>query len=181
MATEYVYLFKAGEYYKIGRTKDVKQRLSSLSLPFRIEVIHTIQTTQSLAHEKVLHNRFAQKRINREWFILSQEDVDWICAISSEDHIPLPLADQVPVEDQEPIAARTHTKRELLEEIESIPPGECDIDEARRITGLSRDALMKLKARGKIRSRVVIMKTVQKQRQVKFMKHEIEALAGRDM
>lgn len=58
---------------------------------------------------------------------------------------------------------------------------EITIDEAMRLTGKSRAALMKLKERGKLTARVVLIEQRQHNRKVLFHRSEIEALAGREM
>ncbi len=55
---------------------------------------------------------------------------------------------------------------------------EIDIDEAMRLTGRTRDTLMRWKANGKVTARVVSAPVVQRQRRILFRRSEIEALAG---
>ena len=57
---------------------------------------------------------------------------------------------------------------------------EITIDEAMQLSGKSRVALMKLKARGKLKGRVVLVERTQRNRKVMFRRDEIEALAGRE-
>lgn len=78
----YVYLLKMvnGDYYKIGRTKNYQNRLETfgVKLPFSVEYEYIIQTKDMYALESELHQRFAAKRVNGEWFALSQVDIDYI-------------------------------------------------------------------------------------------------------
>lgn len=81
----YVYLLKSGEYYKIGKAKNLKNRLDSLAVgvktPFDIKLIHSFKSNDYTADELSLHNKFSDKRSDGEWFVLSSEDVSWICSI----------------------------------------------------------------------------------------------------
>ena len=72
-----VYLLKAGPYYKIGKSINFDQRLNQikLQLPYPIEVIHRILTDDVTGIESYWHRRFAMKRTNGEWFLLTDEDV----------------------------------------------------------------------------------------------------------
>jgi hypothetical protein len=73
----YVYLIKAGRYYKIGRSNSVERRHRELAiqLPERATVIHTISTDDPVGIEAYWHRRFENLRLNGEWFDLSQSDL----------------------------------------------------------------------------------------------------------
>ena len=79
----WIYLLKAGEYYKIGCTTDMKGRTKQfgLSLPYAFDLLHTIPSQDIKADEKALHSLFAERRGNGEWFTLSDEDVAYICSL----------------------------------------------------------------------------------------------------
>jgi hypothetical protein len=74
---EVVYLLMAGPYYKIGKTKDLGLRVNQirLQLPYPVEVLHSIETDDSSGIENYWHKRFASKRANGEWFLLTDDDV----------------------------------------------------------------------------------------------------------
>lgn len=76
----YVYILNAGPYYKIGASQDVTRRIKQLSTvpPFDLELIHTIQTDDMYGLEETLHEQFAGKRKNGEWFELTDQDVEII-------------------------------------------------------------------------------------------------------
>lgn len=76
-----VYLYKSGRHYKIGRTNDLKRRDREirLQLPVQAELIHRIITDDPVGIEKYWHNRFAEKRLNGEWFNLSTSDLKVFC------------------------------------------------------------------------------------------------------
>lgn len=79
----FVYLLKAvyePGLYKIGHSKNLNDRLDlfKVKLPFIVEFEHTIPTEDRYALETELHHRFAEKRLDGEFFRLSQSDVQYI-------------------------------------------------------------------------------------------------------
>lgn len=78
----YVYLMPGPEgSYKIGKSGNPKSRRETfgVKLPFDVEFVHLIQTSDMGALEKQLHRQFAAKRRGRsEFFMLSPEDVELI-------------------------------------------------------------------------------------------------------
>jgi hypothetical protein len=73
----YVYVVKSGNYFKIGKTKSPKSRISSLQTgnPENIEPIYVIKCNNMSALETDLHRRFYNKRIRGEWYALNSEDL----------------------------------------------------------------------------------------------------------
>ena len=77
----YVYLIQSPTTaYKIGRTQDPDDRIKTFSvkLPFEVNYIRLIYTDDMYALEKALHDYFADKRINGEWFELEDADVTYL-------------------------------------------------------------------------------------------------------
>lgn len=72
-----VYLMQSGKHYKIGFSGHVGRRAYevALQLPERLEVIHEIETDDPEGIERYWHERFAAKRTNGEWFLLTSDDV----------------------------------------------------------------------------------------------------------
>lgn len=83
----YVYLVKSSTgYYKIGRTIDPDDRMRTFSvkLPFEVAYEHLIKTSDMFMLESQLHNKFHKKRINGEWFILDESDVEYIKSLGGD-------------------------------------------------------------------------------------------------
>lgn len=73
----FVYLIKSPYGYKIGKTKNMKQRsrLFSVKLPFSIEILcYGWYDDYSLA-ETEYHHEYAHKRLEGEWFDLNEADI----------------------------------------------------------------------------------------------------------
>jgi hypothetical protein len=72
-----VYLMRSGKHYKIGFSAHVGRRSYevALQLPEKLEVVHEIETDDPEGIERYWHQRFASKRTNGEWFLLTDADV----------------------------------------------------------------------------------------------------------
>jgi hypothetical protein len=75
--------------YKIGVSLNPQKRESQIKteLPFKIFPIHKIRCEEPYKSEKILHEKFSNKRLNGEWFELDKSDIDFICAILGENEI----------------------------------------------------------------------------------------------
>lgn len=73
----FVYLVRAGFFHKIGKTKDLKQRLNALRTGsgHEMEVVSTRYVDNARGYELALHKHFAARRRNLEWFQLSKAEV----------------------------------------------------------------------------------------------------------
>lgn len=73
-----VYLYKQGQYYKIGKTNNLLRRGKELKLllPEEPQLIHSIKTDDPTGVEAYWHKRFGSKRSGKsEFFTLNVEDV----------------------------------------------------------------------------------------------------------
>lgn len=72
-----VYLLRAGQFYKIGRSNAAgrREREIALQLPHRASMVHVIRTDDPIGIEAYWHRRFADRRKNGEWFELSAADI----------------------------------------------------------------------------------------------------------
>ena len=82
----FVYVLKskdANPVHKIGRSRQLDTRIKGFNtkLPFEVDVLHTFKTNDTIRAEKCLHDQYADKRTNGEWFKLTEEDIQAICAI----------------------------------------------------------------------------------------------------
>ena len=79
----YVYLLKAGEFYKIGKSKQYEKRIAEikLQLPFEVTEVHKIKTNNIDALELHWHRYFRKMRRNGEWFELSTKDIEEFTSI----------------------------------------------------------------------------------------------------
>jgi hypothetical protein len=76
---KYVYIFKIGDYYKIGFTANLKRRSRSFTfLPFDIRILCIIETDEPRKIEKELHLMFTYKNKTGEWFELNDHDLNKI-------------------------------------------------------------------------------------------------------
>jgi hypothetical protein len=73
----HVYLLKWGNNYKIGESGNWESRITKIGikLPEKSELIHKIETDDPPGIEAYWHRRFADKKVNGEWFKLSSDDV----------------------------------------------------------------------------------------------------------
>lgn len=81
----HVYLIECNGAYKIGIAKNLKARITSMQSgsPLPLTLVHSIKTKSMEVLETELHNRFASKRIDREWFRLGTADVEYIKGLAT--------------------------------------------------------------------------------------------------
>lgn len=76
----YVYILRAtpDHPYKIGHTTNPRNRIETfgVKLPFEVEYELLIRADDCVELERSLHARFADKRVNGEWFALTQDDIE---------------------------------------------------------------------------------------------------------
>lgn len=76
----YVYVLKANNLYKIGKSKNVSQRIKQLQAGSAalLSLVNEIYSENYTLLEEQLHNRFATSRKHNEWFDLDQEALDFL-------------------------------------------------------------------------------------------------------
>ena len=81
-----VYIMKAGGFYKIGITANVRYRMKQCQTgnPIKIKLIFSENVAKPRTVEAILHSACKDKRMRGEWFTLSKKDVDSVIAIIKE-------------------------------------------------------------------------------------------------
>lgn len=77
-----VYLFRSGEFFKIGWSNTLAKRIEDLQsgLPELAELVHVIRTPDPRGVEALWHRRFSARRVKGEWFRLTPDDVAAFCS-----------------------------------------------------------------------------------------------------
>ena len=81
----YVYVLQSPTgAYKIGHSKNPHSRLKTfqVKLPFEVEYVCLVYSGDMQGLELELHERFDERRINGEWFALSEDDIAYIQSLS---------------------------------------------------------------------------------------------------
>ncbi|MBK9479891.1 MAG: GIY-YIG nuclease family protein [Bacteroidetes bacterium] len=81
----YVYLLKSEYGYKVGCSAKLNERINRFGvlLPFKFSVDSIIKCSDYMNTEKIIHNIFSNKRLNGEWFNLSESDLNELDIILS--------------------------------------------------------------------------------------------------
>ena len=72
---QWIYIFTDYERFKIGRSSNPDARLKQMRTASsrKIDVINTIEVTDSILAEKFLHTLLHRRRVRGEWFDLDTE------------------------------------------------------------------------------------------------------------
>lgn len=72
-----VYLMECEGYHKIGVSSNINARLSALdgSTPFSVSLVYSKKVLDAGSIEKLLHNKYKDTNIKKEWFNLSEYQV----------------------------------------------------------------------------------------------------------
>ena len=73
----YVYIMKCSNYYKIGHSKNPKNRRATIQThnPLDVKICALLKTESFIDTEKSLHKYFITKRSRGEWFELEESDL----------------------------------------------------------------------------------------------------------
>lgn len=77
MGMGYVYLIRSGERYKIGVSRNPRQRQQTLARqsPFPLEHVHEVQSLRYREIEAELHRVFSMERVHGEWFDFLEDEI----------------------------------------------------------------------------------------------------------
>ena len=72
----YVYFIQSEYGFKIGQTKRIDDRLNlfTVKLPFKFTLHSFVRTSRFIEIESILHKNLDHKRLNGEWFQLTDDD-----------------------------------------------------------------------------------------------------------
>jgi hypothetical protein len=95
----YVYVIRACDdtgTYKIGKSTTPEKRVRTVigQMPMKCEAIHCAWFEDHGYAEKLLHDMYRNKRINSEWFRLSQSDINFIKSLGQKYDLS-PTAEQL--------------------------------------------------------------------------------------
>lgn len=79
----YLYVIQAGEFVKIGISRNVQARLAELQTgnPLPLAILDAFEFADAEQVERALHQRFANARVQGEWFRLTAEDLEALADI----------------------------------------------------------------------------------------------------
>jgi hypothetical protein len=84
----HVYLFRLGDFVKIGGSGNVLKRSKAFStLPYPFSLLHAIESSDVNRVEKHLHACFQAERVNGEWFRLSDEQIDKLLSVTTANSV----------------------------------------------------------------------------------------------
>ena len=84
----FVYILRSENgYYKIGKAMNVKSRLIAWqrTFPVKIDLLFSFACNDRNKVEKILHRKYAKKRIEIEWYALDENDLRYLSSIKDFD------------------------------------------------------------------------------------------------
>lgn len=86
-----IYFIRSGQYVKIGRANDPHARLAALQTahPTPLKLLTIIEG--GAKQERALHDQFRDKRVSREWYDLTDDEVMEIAAGFADDETNYPV------------------------------------------------------------------------------------------
>jgi len=81
----FIYFLKSElGYCKIGRSSNLPKRMQTFAvkLPFRVELFHSFYAADSIEAERFLHRMIDYLRVNGEWFLLNDSQLQLFLPIS---------------------------------------------------------------------------------------------------
>lgn len=87
MPSGYVYILQAENgCYKIGRTNNMEKRIKAIrrDYPLNITVLHYFPCKDMISTETALHRRFADNRLQGDWFRLDASQAAWLVSLTEE-------------------------------------------------------------------------------------------------
>lgn len=91
----YVYLAEQDGIHKIGASYQPHRR--TLTVAPSGTLVHIIESDNYFQVEKALHRRFGELALGKEWFALTEDDVEAFCRVARADTV-----DDLPVDLQPP-------------------------------------------------------------------------------
>jgi len=93
-----IYVMKCERFYKIGLSRSIPKRIKTLQggLPFKIELIeiYKVENKDERRYlnktEKFIHKHFHAKRVNGEWFELTESDLKEIPSLIKKSFLTSP-------------------------------------------------------------------------------------------
>lgn len=79
----YIYVVQCNRFYKIGIAEDIKKRMAGLQTanPVKLRLLFCQKHSDYKNMERYFHCKFKHKRTRGEWFLLSNEDVEWLAVV----------------------------------------------------------------------------------------------------
>ena len=116
--SQYLYLIKCQNFFKIGIANDVENRIAQLSTgnPFPLEIMASYEFENAAPVEAAIHQRYAGVRKRGEWFELDDHDLvdfEQICQLLGGCNYAIfstPIVEDSEIEEAEEIQESAETE-----------------------------------------------------------------------